>query len=108
MTCDCAERTPTYPVYRDTPHVPGCRFYSSPPTALRPPADEHLPKDSRQGPWTQECQACGTRWPCDALVDAELERLNAGQSLWSAPWTREEVWDRWWGVGPNPYGGQQP
>lgn len=32
--CDCHTKAPTYPVYRDNPHVEGCRYYKplDPPT----------------------------------------------------------------------------
>lgn len=30
--CDCHSKCPTYPVYRDNPHIPECRFYHSKPT----------------------------------------------------------------------------
>lgn len=25
--CNCAETPPTYPVFRDTPHLPGCQYH---------------------------------------------------------------------------------
>jgi hypothetical protein len=29
--CPCVTAAPTYPVYRDNPHLPGCRFYVATP-----------------------------------------------------------------------------
>lgn len=47
--CDCYKATPTYPTFRDNPHLPSCKFYNAP-----APIDEELEglrKDKERLDW---------------------------------------------------------
>lgn len=74
--CNCAETAPTYPVYRDTPHLPGC------PVELREAALAVLPMLDKAREFmpfgSEEARACARlRRALSALPQAPSHEANS-------------------------------